>query len=136
MNQSITSVIRQRFSCRSYNDQLIEEEKKRIFMDFLAVNTAGPFGTPVRFVIETATEEDRQALKGLGTYGFIRGATGFIIGAVKRSPHNMEDFGYLMEQAVLFATDIGLGTCWLGGSFRKAALPGKSPRLVRKRCRR
>ncbi len=27
-----------------------------------------------------------------------------------------------MEQVILFATDIDLGTCWLGGSFGKAIL--------------
>ncbi|MBA7569955.1 hypothetical protein ES708_11700 [subsurface metagenome] len=60
------------------------------------------------------------ALKGLGTYGFIKGARGFIIGAVDRDENNMEDYGYLLERAILVATDIGLGTCWLGGTFRKS----------------
>lgn len=30
-----------------------------------------------------------------------------------------------MEQAVLFATDLGLGTCWLGGTFTKSGFAGK-----------
>jgi hypothetical protein len=33
---------------------------------------------------------------------------------------NLEDFGYLMERAILFATDLDLGTCWLGGTFTKS----------------
>ena len=37
------------------------------------------------------------------------------------SQKDLEDFGYLMERIVLFATDIDLGTCWLGGSFRKSS---------------
>ncbi len=29
-------------------------------------------------------------------------------------------FGYLMEAIILRATDLGLGTCWLGGTFTKS----------------
>jgi nitroreductase len=32
----------------------------------------------------------------------------------------MEDYGYLLEQIVLSATDLGLGTCWLGGTFTRS----------------
>ena len=31
----------------------------------------------------------------------------------------MLDYGYAMEKNVLLATDLGLGTCWLGGFFRR-----------------
>ncbi len=42
-----------------------------------------------------ATGEDQQALKGLGTYGFIAGATGYLVGAVPVvAPDGLEDFGY------------------------------------------
>jgi nitroreductase len=37
----------------------------------------------------------------------------------------MEDYGYLMERIILFATDLGLGTCWLGGSFTKSSFAKK-----------
>ena len=116
----VSDVIRQRFSCRSYLETAIEEKQRLSLADFLASNSTGPFGTPARFELVSATEHDRKALRGLGTYGFIKGATGFIIGAVEDGPQNMEDFGYAMECAILFATDLGLGTCWLGGSFTKS----------------
>ena len=70
-------------------------------------------------------EEDRKALKGLGTYGFIKGATGFIVGAMSNGAKSLEDFGYLMERIILFATDVGLGTCWLGGTFNKSGFAKK-----------
>ena len=31
----------------------------------------------------------------------------------------LEELGYEMESLVLYATSIGLGTCWLGGTFKK-----------------
>jgi hypothetical protein len=73
-----------------------------------------------------ATEEDRTALRGLGTYGFIQGATGFIIGVMQDGAKNLEDFGYCMEQVVLFATDLGLGTCWLGGTFNRSTFAARA----------
>jgi hypothetical protein len=121
MNKPIADIIRQRFSCREYLDKPIEENHRQTLIDFLESNRSGPLGTQARFTLIAATESDRKSLKGLGTYGFIKNATGFIVGALEPGSKNLEDYGYLLERAVLFATDIGLGTCWLGGSFTKSS---------------
>lgn len=92
---------------------------------FLAANCRGPFGGRARFVLIAATAGDHAALKGLGTYGFIDGATGFIVGAVEQGPKALENYGFLMERAILRATDLGLGTCWLGGTFSKSSFARK-----------
>ena len=115
----IVEIIRRRFSCRSYIKRPIEPELRDHLSVLLSESTTGPLGTRVRFELAAATEKDLAQLKGLGTYGFIKGAIGFIIGAAGPGINSLEDYGYLMEQAILFATDIGLGTCWLGGSFNR-----------------
>jgi hypothetical protein len=125
MNKPISDIIKQRFSCRTYLDIPIGEDHRRSLMDFLESNRTGPLGTQSRFALIAATEYDQKSLKGLGTYGFIKNATGFIVGAVEQGSKNLEDYGYLMERAVLSATDIGLGTCWLGGSFTKSSFAKK-----------
>jgi len=79
----------------------------------------GVSGKHVRFELVAARYGDSDELKGLGTYGFIRGASGFIVGAVDMQLNNLEDYGYLMEDIILFATALDLATCWLGGSFQK-----------------
>jgi nitroreductase len=119
-SKPVTDLIKSRFSCRSYVERPIEEEKRQLLIDFMSPPQAGPFGTAARFQFVAATEQDRAALKGLGTYGIIRGNTGFIVGAVAPAQRNLEDFGYLMECIVLRATDLDLGTCWLGGSFTRS----------------
>ena len=124
-SKPVTEIIRQRFSCRTYFEKPIEEDKRQILNDFISSDRTGPFGIPVRFKLITATGEDRNALKGLGTYGIIKGATGFIVAAVGLSEKNLEEYGYLMESAILCATDIGLGTCWLGGTFSKSSFAKK-----------
>lgn len=35
------------------------------------------------------------------------------------------NFGYLMEKNILMATDLGLGTCWLGGTFSSSRFAQK-----------
>jgi hypothetical protein len=87
----------------------------------------GPFGNSCRFTLVSASPSERNALRGLGTYGFIRDPSGFIIGAVEtQAKHNLEDFGYLMEKVILRATEMGLGTCWLGGTFTKSSFGQKA----------
>jgi nitroreductase len=121
----VSEIIRKRFSCRTYADEPIEQGTQQQLADYCAANDSGPFGTRVRFALVAATEEDRRALRGLGTYGFIKKPAGFIVGAVKQADRDMEDFGYLMERIILYATDLGLGTCWLGGSFTRSRFAKK-----------
>jgi hypothetical protein len=125
MEQSITELIRQRFSCRRHPQQAIAVEAQTQLQEFLSGHQTGPFGSQTRFLLIAATEQDRQSLKGVGTYGFIKNAQGFIVGALGPGTKNLEDFGYLMEWSILFATELGLGTCWLGGSFTKSGFAKK-----------
>jgi nitroreductase len=118
---SIVEVVERRFSCRTYLDRPIEAETRETLERFLSSVEPGPFGTPTRFKLVAATPEDEGALRGLGTYGFIKGATGFILGAAGDGERNLENFGYRLEEIVLFATALGLGTCWLGGTFTRSS---------------
>lgn len=118
--RSIQELIAERFSCRIYRDEAIEAARRDQLSAVLSGIGTGPLGSGARFSLIAGTELDRKALRGLGTYGFIRGATGYIVGALSEGPKSLEDFGYLMEQAVLVATDLGLGTCWLGGTFTRS----------------
>jgi nitroreductase len=122
----VTKTITRRFSCRTYIDKPIQDKQKTLLDVFISENKTGPFNTTPRFQLIAAKTEDYEALKGLGTYGFIKGASGFIIGSTARDlDYNLEDYGYVMERIILFATSIGLGTCWLGGSFNKSTFSQK-----------
>jgi nitroreductase len=123
--QPATQLIRRRFSCRSYAAGPIGSAERRRLADAAAAMKAGPLGGPLRFQLIAATAEDSQELKRLGTYGFIHGAAGFLAGAAPRSAMQLEDFGYRMEQLVLLATDLGLGSCWLGGTFTQGSFAAK-----------
>jgi nitroreductase len=117
--------IRRRVSCRSYDGRVPDEMVKKQLRAFFKENICGPFGNVLRFELIDLMEAQRAELKSLGTYGVIKGASLFIAGAVKRGGHAMEDYGFGMERNILFATALGLGTCWLGGTLNRAGFTGK-----------
>ena len=120
-SKPVTEIITQRFSCRTYLDQPLEEAQRKTLSEAAQAMRAGPLGTAVRFRLIASTGNDTAALRGLGTYGFVRGARGFIAGAAAERDGWLEDYGYAMEELVLLATDLGLGSCWLGGSFTRSS---------------
>ena len=51
--------------------------------------------------------------------GIIKGAKDFLAITVKDEAFAMEAVGYQFENLVLYATDMGLGTVWLAGTFSR-----------------
>ena len=119
--ESMIDVIRGRVSVRTYSEQAIEPEKRQKMHDLLKSETKGPFGNTVRFAMIDLSEVEKNEVKSLGTYGFISGAKVYIVSAVKGSSGAMEDLGHCFEKVVLGATRLGLGTCWMGGTFNRAS---------------
>jgi len=117
---SMIDAINRRVSVRAYSDQIIEKEKEQKILDLLNSENKGPFESEVRFAMIDLTEAERNETKSLGTYGFISGAKRYVVGAVKDGPGTMEDVGYCFEKVILTAPGLGLGTCWLGGTFKRA----------------
>jgi len=113
--------IKKRFSCRTYKNGPMKEGDQQKLRDFLLINARGPFGNRVRFELIDLAGKEIDEIKTLGTYGIIKGASMFIVGAVAKGNRAMEDYGYGMEKNILVATHLGLGTCWLGGTFNRSA---------------
>jgi len=122
---SMIEIIKLRYSVRSYDEKQVEPLKRNEINEFLRANTLGPLGSKVRFELVEIKENEKEQLKELGTYGMIKGARSFIAGAVSKNPRAMEDYGYCMEQNILKATGLGLGTCWLGGSLKRSAFAAR-----------
>ena len=122
----VEDTIRKRYSCRSYRDTPLSISDRLNLNEFVSRKFTGPFGSSAKFTLFAAESSDSKELKGLGTYGFIRNPAAFIAGVVKESPMNPEDFGYSMEKIILHATGMGLGSCWLGGSFKRSGFGKKA----------
>jgi nitroreductase len=113
-----SETIKKRISCRTYSDKPLEN---RTLNDFTAAINAvhiGPFGNSPVFKLITPVSAINQELKKLGTYGVIKNARMFLVGTIKNDRMAMEDYGYCKEILILKATALGLGTCWLGGTFK------------------
>ncbi|MHB8772418.1 MAG: nitroreductase family protein [Syntrophales bacterium] len=122
---TISETIQLRRSCRPYRDSPVEAEKLADLNAFLKANQETPFGSAVRFALLDLDEMGEDERRPLGTYGVIKGARLYIVGAVAEGPRAMEDFGYAMERNILRATALGLGTCWLGGTFRRSGFAAR-----------
>jgi hypothetical protein len=114
-----TDLIRARYSCRVFEDERIPAGKLDAMTLFAASLGPGPRGGKPRFALIAAGAEDPGALRGLGTYGFIQNPQDFLA-VVRPSGLDMIDLGWATELAVLKASELGLGSCWLGGAFRRS----------------
>ena len=117
--ESSIETIKRRVSIRTYMDVPLEGDTRRRLLECLANGWSAPFGSRMRFELVDLEEGDSHRIRTLATYGVITGGKLYIIGAVARSEWAMLDYGYAMEKIVLLGTDLGLGTCWLGGFFRR-----------------
>jgi hypothetical protein len=122
--KSIVELIKIRSSRRSYTSRPVEDEKQDALTRFFS-GIKGPFDVRTRFRLVDTSTWSSQSINALGTYGTIRGANLFIVGAVERAERDMEHFGYMFEQIILFATDLALGTCWVGGIFNRSGFAEK-----------
>jgi hypothetical protein len=117
----LKDLIARRYSCRSFVAAPLGAEQRGALERSVRSVNRGPLGTALRFILIAAVEAHGQELRGLGTYGMIRNPAAFIVGAAAVGASAAEDYGWAMEQLVLAATDLGLGTCWLGGFFTRTS---------------
>lgn len=114
---SIIEIIKERKSVRSYTDEPIKPEilsKLRTYISQLSA----PFGVQARVELLDSKPND-QPIK-LGTYGVISGANYFLALIIDDSPKAEIGAGYMFEQLILYCTELGLNTCWLGGTFNQS----------------
>ncbi len=116
---SIVDIMNLRFSCRTCSGAPLGDADRERLGRAAEGLTQGPLGSRLRFRLAAASPGDEHALKRLGTYGTIRGASAFLIGAAELGPMYLEDYGWAMERLILEATALGLGTCWIGGFFTR-----------------
>ncbi|HZK34087.1 MAG TPA: nitroreductase family protein, partial [Bacillota bacterium] len=117
-NKPIREIIKARKSTRSYDGNDMDRAKVQKLEDFIEqINKEA--NIKARFTLRTNKQNNGKAKK-LGTYGMIAGASSFIVGILDKDEKDAVEFGYLFEKIILFATDLGLGTCWLGGTFNRS----------------
>ena len=113
---SLEPAVKARYSVRNYSGQAVEPALQKQMEAFIA-GLDSPFQRTVRFhFLDSRVLEGQQKL---GTYGVIKGARQYIGATIDREPLSLEALGYQMEALVLYLAHLGLGTCWLGGTFAR-----------------
>ena len=113
--------IRNRMSVRNFSPREVNAPLRQMLLDF-GHQLNAPFGHRVRLTWVRVSADQAGDVHALSTYGMVRGASWYLVGAVEKGPGALEDFGYLFEAIVLKATELGLSTCWLGGTFDRSFL--------------
>lgn len=124
MGKTLDTMLSRR-SVRSFDGRALSPDHRDALEAALAASGSGPFGGRPRIRLLDAaqaglTDSDR-APAHIGAYGVVSGARAWLVGAIANGPDACADFGYVFEGLVLAATELGLGTCWLGGTFSRGA---------------
>jgi hypothetical protein len=114
INFSMEEAVKKRYSVRNYQEQEIELDKRKAIESFID-SLDNPLGNKVKF--HYLDNKDIKSKEKLGTYGVIKGANQYIGTTIKLEPMALEALGYEFEAVVLYLAHLGLGTCWLGGTF-------------------
>jgi len=120
--ENALEIIKRRESIRTYDPaRAVRVEDRTRLEACMRENCAGPLGNAVRFKLLDLGTVSRDELKQLGTYGVIRGASLYLLGAAPDRDGALEDLGYCMERIILESAALGLGTCWIAGTFRRSS---------------
>ncbi|MFA0814597.1 MAG: nitroreductase family protein [Anaerofustis sp.] len=116
--QSIIETIKTRTSSRTYDGRPVDSAALQKLTDAISEINASE-RVKGRFLLAQKNDTDPEKAQKLGTYGVIAGATSYLVGTADKSDQDPVTFGYLFETIVLYATELGIQTCWLGGTFKK-----------------
>jgi hypothetical protein len=113
--------MRKRQSVRTYNPHNITESDFDRIKTYIndKSNLIGPLGGSGKIELVQVTGHVTDKGIKLGTYGFIKNPKAYLVGSCENQKYSLVDFAYTFQKLVLFLTDMGLGTCWMGGTFNR-----------------
>ena len=118
---TVLETIRKRYSCRAYQEKSIEPDKLDSIMEAARLAPSARNMQDWRFVVVTDSQIKRQVAATTNRPDVFDKA-GAIIAACSNSDYVMRcgqaigpiDVAIALEHICLQATDLGLGTCWVG----------------------
>ncbi|MGL4982459.1 MAG: nitroreductase family protein [Treponemataceae bacterium] len=112
-----TELIKNRRSIRSYQKRELEPQIIATLNDFI-LEQKKESGLHIDLVCNDTTVFDSL----LARYGKFENAHNFIVFSGKKEKNLDEKVGYFGEKILLKAVELGLGTCWVGGTYNKKAV--------------
>lgn len=109
-------VLEKRVSCRSYREKkMIEEEKLEKLSDFIEEMNQE---SGLHFQLQASKKVGVPAIK-LPSSMFSGIVYAFVALVGGEDPVSAEKIGYYGEKLILYAEKLGLGTCWVAGTYDK-----------------
>ncbi|MBD5357098.1 MAG: hypothetical protein HDR88_08870 [Bacteroides sp.] len=112
-------ILKRRHSVRSYTqDPLSPDIVKKLKAEITMTNT---HQQGIKFQLIT---DDPEPFKGFSkSYGIFENPRNYMAAVVDTAtPHIMERAGYFAQQFVIKAVELGLGTCFVGGTYNEAVV--------------
>jgi nitroreductase len=118
----LTQAIQNRYSCRSYLNKAIEQEKLNLLIEAARLAPSARNLQDWRFVIVTDSEK-RAALQNAAANQAFVGQAPVVIAACSNTqrrmvmcgqPYSSINVSIALEHIALTATSLGLATCWIG----------------------
>ena len=118
---TVLEAIRRRYSCRAYQERSVEQEKLDQIFEAVRLAPSAKNMQDWRFVVVTDKEKKRRVAASTNRPEVFEKA-GAIIVACSNSDYVMRcgqpvgpiDVAIALEHICLQATELGLGTCWIG----------------------
>lgn len=119
--QSPVETMRERKSIRAYETKRLSGTDFNKIIEYLSIeeNLIGPFGNKGRIELVQVTNNVSEKGIKLGTYGFIKNPQIYLIGICENTKYALLEFAFVFHHLVLYLTELGLGTCWMGGTFSR-----------------
>lgn len=108
-------IMKKRHSVRNYTDKRIEGEVKEELEKYIK-----QCNSESGLHMQLCTDEPEAFNSLMAHYGKFKNARNYIVMAGKKSSSLPETCGYYGEKVVLKATEMGLNTCWVGGTYSKS----------------
>jgi hypothetical protein len=109
------SAVKKRTSRRQYHHKLIEKRKIKDLQSFIKDVNEEFSGIRIQLIKK---DVDDVFTGVVGNYGKISGAPAYLAFIAEAEvEHAEEKLGYAGEAVILEATSLGLGTCWISGTF-------------------
>ena len=130
------SAIRRRISVRHYETKPVREEVLQTVVSSGQNSIALDESIRIQFHLAREGGLVAERMTPLtGTKLLFGSAPHFVIATSEERPLFMLNMGFRMEQMILFATQEGLGTCWVGGMFAEERISaflglGKGERVI------
>lgn len=111
--ENVKELVRGRRSVRTFDGSKINAEDFKKLSEFME-KLDNPYGIPLEFRLLDAKEHKLSSpvISGTNLYVGVK---------AERTAHTEEAVGYSLEQLVLYAQSLGIGTVWIGGTMDRPA---------------